>query len=241
MLKEALEKSPLTLNAAGILVAFDLDDTLYKERRYVESGYDHVVEMVAAVTATDASRLRALCDEESGDGHFFDRLYRLCDGRVTVQQMVEEYRNHFPRIHLPLASRMTLDELKDAGVTLALITDGRHIGQWNKIEALGLTDYFDSRLVSVSADVGGDKTSSIPWERMESLTPQCTSRWYIGDNPRKDFMHPNAMGWNTVMLLDNGENIKTQHVELPAGFMARFTVESLGELPGIILNNLFNA
>lgn len=217
------------------LIAFDLDDTLYKECDYVMSGYMYVAGTLARRLRVPPEMLvEVMTGGDSDSRHPFDRLHDYLDGAVSVDSMVAMYREHQPVLTLPDATRECLDRLSDAGYTLALITDGRHMGQWNKIQALGLTHWFKPRLISVSADIGADKTSPLPWQRMEQLTPQCTGRWYIGDNPRKDFRHPRAMGWRTVMLVDDGRNIKPQNVPLPADYQAEHTVTSLLELPAII-------
>ena len=216
------------------LVAFDLDDTLYKECDYVASGHRYVARTLARRLRVPADDLLRVVDGDSTGRHPFDALYDYIDHRVPVSEMVALYRAHIPFITLPPVTTRCLERLAADGYTLALITDGRHTGQWNKIRALALERYIDGRLISVSADVGADKNDRLPWERMAELTPGCTRRWYVGDNPRKDFHHPNLMGWNTVMLRDDGRNILTQHVDLPADYHARYVIDTLAELPSLI-------
>lgn len=223
-------------SCGSILVAFDLDDTLYKERDYVRSGYLYVARRLSDRLGVSHGRLEDLVLSGDDRRHPFDLLYDELDHLVTVDEMVGMYRDHMPDLSLPEESRRCLEALKGAGVTLALITDGRHDGQWNKIRALGLQRYFEENLISVSADVGADKNDPAPWVRMENLTPWCESRWYVGDNPRKDFYHPRARGWNTVMLRDDGTNVRSQDVVLPAGYMAGVTIGSLSELPCLIFS-----
>ena len=43
--------------------------------------------------------------------------------------------------------------------------------------------------------------------------PECHDFTYVGDNPRKDFIAPNALGWQTVCLKDDGRNIHRQRVD----------------------------
>lgn len=220
----------------SILVAFDLDDTLYKECDYVCSGYIYVARRLSDRLGVPRGRLEELVLSGDDRRHPFDRIYDEFNHVVSVDEMVGMYRDHMPDLSLPDESRRCLDALKEAGVTLALITDGRHRGQWNKIRALGLQRYFEDDLISVSADIGADKNEPFPWIRMENLTPWCRSRWYVGDNPRKDFYHPRARGWNTVMLQDDGTNVRSQNVVLPAGYMAGLTIGSLSELSHLIFS-----
>lgn len=223
-----------TLSHRNILVAFDLDDTLYKEKYYVESGYHAVIASVASASGIDVESLENESKQRQSGGHLFDWLYRRCGGFMEVDKMVDVYRNHYPVIFLPDESYKCLAALKVAGMTLGLITDGRHVGQWNKIDALGLSQFFPHELISVSADIGYDKTSVESWLHMERLTPWCDERWYVGDNPRKDFMHANRLGWHTVMLRDNGDDIKSQDIDLPPEFWAEHTVNRLCEIPGLL-------
>lgn len=223
-------------SCGSILVAFDLDDTLYKECDYVRSGYRYVARRLSERLGVSRDRLEELVLSNEDNRHPFDRIYDELDHLVPVDEMVGLYRDHMPDLSLPEESRRCLEALKGAGVTLALITDGRHNGQWNKIKALCLQRYFEDDLISVSADVGADKNDLVPWIRMENLTPWCRSRWYIGDNPRKDFFHPRSRGWNTVMLHDDGTNVMSQDIVLPAGYMAGVTVRSLSELPRLIFS-----
>lgn len=214
-----------------VLVAFDLDDTLYKERDYVESGYLYVARKLARQLHVPVESTVGVVLAPDAGKHPFDALFDYLDGAVSVERMVGIYREHMPYLVLPSETRKCLERLLAGGVRLALITDGRHVGQWNKIHALGLERYFNKEFISISDDVGYDKNHIEPWLRMESLTPDCDERWYIGDNPRKDFRFPRSLGWHTVMLVDDGRNIKTQHVDLPDEFYAEMTIKSLDSLP----------
>lgn len=219
---------------SNILVAFDLDDTLYKECEYVASGYNYVAERVSHILNLPVEETNKVMSSHDGSTHPFDRLYDHIGGKVTVESMVSMYREHIPDITLPDVSERCLQILKSCGVTLAIITDGRHIGQWNKINALGLLRYFDMQFISVSEDIGSEKTDIRPWQRMELLTPWCNDRWYIGDNPYKDFYYPRQMGWHTVMLVDDGPNIHKQSGLLSADYRADISIDTLAVLPEVI-------
>lgn len=54
--------------------------------------------------------------------------------------------------------------------------------------------------------------------------------YYIGDNLRKDFVAPNKLGWQTICLLDNGENIHSQDFSVDSIFLPMHRVK---ELPSI--------
>ena len=53
---------------------------------------------------------------------------------------------------------------------------------------------------------------------------------YIGDNIIKDFISPNALGWRTICLKDDGRNIHQQDFGLAEEYLPKITVGSLNEL-----------
>ena len=216
------------------LVVFDLDDTLFKEREYESSGFRYVAgELAQRYNVTESS----LIDIMFADGimHPFDRLYDYLDKAVSIDEMIHLYRNHFPKLTLPPDTIKCLNRLKQEAILLGIITDGRHVAQWSKIESLGLTEYIDSSNIIVSEDVGGDKTTLTPWHRMCSLTTGVEERWYVGDNIMKDFVMPNKLGWTTVMLADDGNNVHSQNVIVTDEYRPHYTIESLDRLPGLVI------
>jgi hypothetical protein len=53
---------------------------------------------------------------------------------------------------------------------------------------------------------------------------------YTADNPAKDFVTPKALGWNTMMLRDRGQNIHPQDVDVPKAFYADVEISDLTEI-----------
>ena len=59
----------------------------------------------------------------------------------------------------------------------------------------------------------------------------CQSFIYVGDNVKKDFITPNALGWKTICLKDDGRNIHKQDFTLtPEQALPKKTILSLKEL-----------
>ena len=59
--------------------------------------------------------------------------------------------------------------------------------------------------------------------------PECQDFTYVGDNLKKDFIAPNALGWQTVCLKDDGRNIHRQEVEdLEEEMRPKRWIEGLG-------------
>ncbi len=192
------------------VIAFDLDDTLYKERDYVRSGRRAVARFTAAATGLGADALMDIMDAcgPTGPGAFDRLLAHIANTapaakHIGIDEILAVYRYHKPEISLTTEAEALLAKLKDAGHHLALITDGRSTTQRLKFEALGLGRFFAPEAVFISEETGGDKTSPAGFEAVERLFSGIPHRTYIGDNPAKDFRHPRRMGWNTVMLADS--------------------------------------
>jgi len=53
---------------------------------------------------------------------------------------------------------------------------------------------------------------------------------YIADNPNKDFITPNKLGWTTICLLDRGQNIHKQNFNLNKDFLPQSSINSFDEI-----------
>jgi len=216
----------------GCCVAFDLDDTLYKERDFVESGRKAVAAAMSDISGIDARRLY---DVMAKADNAFDALLGELSGHVaepvTIDSILEIYRCHMPDLNLPADTAGLLAGLKSRGVDMGLITDGRSVTQWNKIKALGLEKYIDRHNIIVSEDVGSDKHKPLPFEILEARVG-ARSYIYVGDNPAKDFHYPNIKGWQTVMLRDaKGENVHSQSFKgLSVEFIPQVIIDNINEI-----------
>lgn len=187
------------------IFAFDLDDTLYPEREFVEGG------LVAAGQYLDASLPQPI-DAASvflsvlrKDGPFrvFDVALEILGIQRTkelIASLVAAYRNHPPSIRLFAPVKQLLFELKDNGAILVLISDGPTEVQYRKVECLGISTLFDH--IVLCRDVGGQfmpKPSSGAFIEVERRTGAYGQEiLYVGDWPAMDFPAPDLLGWRTV-------------------------------------------
>lgn len=218
-----------------ICVAFDLDDTLFKERHYVETGRRAVAREMAVLSGIPADELMSVMTEaDDAFDALHERLSSTLAAGVGIDTYLEIYRAHMPVLTLSDDTRRGLEALKHAGVTLGIITDGRHTTQWNKIRALGLDHIVDNRFILVSGDLGYDKQTPVPFEELDRRVS--ADRYiYVGDNLTKDFHYPRKMGWTAVMLRDNGENIHRQDIEAaPEDYRPDIVIDNLTDLINII-------
>ncbi len=220
----------------NICVAFDLDDTLFKERDYVRSGWRAVAETYASTAGMTSDELYALM---STAPDAFDALYALPGIRranLQIADFLSVYRHHRPSLSLPLDTEIALRRLSEKGAYLAIITDGRVITQRNKIEALGLDKIIPASNILISEDVGADKLTPEPFRVL--MSRQRADRYYmVGDNPIKDFYHPNLLGWTSIMLRDrNGVNVPSQSLDdKEPDFWPQIFIDNLTQLPDICL------
>ena len=196
------------------VICFDLDDTLYKEIDYLKSAYREI-----ALRAAQGDQLLAgkayyeMLQAYKDGGNAFLRLNELLGVETPVSEYLAMYRTHRPDIHLEEDVVTTLDALKTSGCTLALITDGRSVQQRNKIVALGLNRWIADGDIVISEEIGSEKPDEANYRRIMNRHPDTDRFFYIGDNPKKDFIAPNRLGWTTICLLDNGENIHPQRFD----------------------------
>lgn len=207
------------------VIVFDLDDTLYKEADYQTSGHAAVCQWVQSVYGKSLwSELQHLLAADVPD--LLSELCRVAGLPRTVKEsLLWVYRLHQPKINLApeiakLLSNLNLD------FHIAILTDGRSVTQRLKLKALGL-DHFPAY---ISEEYGSEKPSSDRFELIMRDLP--ANRYaYVGDNPKKDFIAPNALGWRTFGLRDQGGNIHTQNLEgLDVNQLPNEWIDSLDEI-----------
>ncbi len=196
------------------VICFDLDDTLYKEIDFLKSAYREIAIHAAQGDRRLADRAYTeMLQAYKDGGNAFLRLNEWLGVTTPVADYLAMYRAHRPDIHLEEDVVATLDALKTAGHTLALITDGRSVQQRNKMAALGLNRWIDDGDIVISEEIGSEKPAEANYRRVMEHHPEAERFVYVGDNPAKDFIAPNRLGWTTVCLLDNGENIHPQRLD----------------------------
>jgi len=222
-------------------VIFDLDDTLYLERDYVFSGYTAVAEAVAPHAGAGPKALVSLMRTwfESGlTTGTFDRLleqYPSARAAWSVPDLVIVYRNHSPNISLAPRVESLIAALAETGVFLGIVSDGHLQGQQEKAKALRLSEKFGAVVFTDQWGTSDWKPSQRGFHEIEAVCGLMgTALTYIGDNPTKDFMAPNRLGWNTVRLRCPGQ-VHASVDDGPPEAAARLTVHSYRELRGTLL------
>lgn len=218
------------------VVCFDLDDTLYKEVDYLKSGYRYIASRLngAKPNATPDVIYNTLWTSyQNGESDPFGCVIQKYGFNVyTKEDLLNWYRYHKPDISLAEDIKKTLEALKKQGVEMGIISDGRKITQLNKIEVLGLEPYMSAIIINDNNKI--IKPSEYSYRQIEKQFGKDCDYYYIGDNTGKDFIAPNALGWTTVCLLNDGNNIHPQDFSLPETYLPKKTINNIGELLSLI-------
>lgn len=193
-------------------VVLDLDDTLFPERSFHESGF----RWIATKTSMDPSgpEVQSASKALRTGGRPLDILSQASG--IPLETIIRWHREHPPDICLyPDASRF-LVQLGAAGIPVVILTDGRSTTQRHKLEALGLTNKV--RAVLISEEAGVSKADPRSFQAAAAHLRDRQPLVYVGDNPRKDLAIPADLGWTVLLLLDRGDNVHPQGLcESPYG------------------------
>ncbi len=204
----------------GAGVVLDLDDTLYPERSFHESGFRWTARTVGL--DPDGPEVRA-ASQALRDGGRPLEILRHASG-IPSATLLEWHRGHPPDIALYPDARRFLDRLGAAGIPIVILTDGRSVTQQHKIDALGIRDDVDT--VLISEETGADKTTAEAFSHAAARLADRHPVIYIGDNPAKDVVHPRSLGWWVFLMLSRGDNVHPQDVrtavQLGAATVASF-------------------
>ena len=217
-------------------ILFDLDDTLYPEHEFVESGFHtvarHLVDLSGRGYDEMYQRLMTLL-EERGRGCVFDLVLDelgLCDD-VNVARSVYLYRTHTPIINPYPEAVSLLRDIRARAIAVGLITDGMGSVQRRKIEALDIQSLFD--LIICTDEIGPDywKPSPLPYElALQTFGISPAEAVYIGNDVSKDFAGANQIGMTTIQIgSDPGPES-----ELELTYQPDFHVPSLGQLNQVL-------
>ncbi len=202
-------------------VAFDLDDTLWREsdaqvfvmerfhrlwavkapldaflevwRRASESLFDEYAAGRLSHSEQRRLRVRALLE-----------AFSLPDEESAVDLWVERYVELYRSRWRPVpGAAQVLERLHEMGVHLALVTNGDGAMQRAKLARMGLGDRFDGLLIS--AEVGAAKPDPRIFRRLIELCATTPERiLVVGDRPDKDIEPARAMGLKALQIDHSG-------------------------------------
>lgn len=215
---------------------FDLDDTLYRERDFVFSGYKAVAQHLASnYDCPEDEVLGEMmhCFESHGRRQVFPRVReRFLNPSVPLDQMISVYRAHVPKIRLCPGYGALLRNLRQR-YRMGIITDGLPEVQRRKVSALGLESLMDRIVYTWEHGAEKEKPHPAPFAMMmDCLKIAASHALFIGDNPEKDCAGAHGVGMKCVRILSGAGNGKEIHSDNDYG--ADFVIDSLLRLPEIL-------
>jgi putative hydrolase of the HAD superfamily len=223
-----------------MILVFDLDDTLYDEKKFVYSGFKEVANWISMLSNTSSIEIYNYMVEDlsiNGRGVVFDNtLEKYFHKNVkNINKCVSIYRTHIPAISLDTDVVNLLMELSNS-FNLYIVTDGNKIVQNNKIKSLDLEKYIDKVFITHRYGLNASKPSLKCFEIIKNREKVS---WkdiiYIGDNPKKDFINLNKVNANTIRILQGD----FADIEVPAEYDAIFKIKKLIDLRLILKENLW--
>lgn len=185
-------------------IIFDLDDTLISEDEYIRSGYQYIGKLLENKyqLSNAYEELYQLYTESSKNvfNRYFEK-HNIQYEKKDIIDLVQEYRNHNPKIHFFDDVIPTLLELRNRGFKLGIISDGYLETQRNKAEVLNLHQWFDK--IIFTEELGREYWKPHPkaFEMMkEFFDVGFDEMMYIGDNPEKDFYIGSVYPVTTVRI-----------------------------------------
>jgi len=203
---------------------FDLDDTLYKECTYQRSGFRAVIDLVQRLYNIDVTEVI-----EASRIHGLDVFEQVCLylslPLSTKDSLLWCYRLHQPNIELSENTKSTLQLISKNSRHSAIITDGRVVSQKLKVKALGLSHI----PTLVSEEWGENKPNRKRFDHVMQIM-SAENYVYVGDNLKKDFVTPNKLGWITIGIKDNGQNIHSQDISIDNQYQPTIWLEHFSEI-----------
>ena len=209
---------------------FDLDDTLYRERSFVESGFRAVSTHLSSELKLSKKRIFGdlmVILESNKRGKTFDILLRDYEifSNKKVKELISIYRFHKPEILLDKKVKLFLEKMKDE--RLYLVTDGHKLVQQKKIEALNISKYFHKIFITNRYGISKQKPSLYCFDKILKIEKiNYNEMVYVGDNPVKDFVNLNKAGACTVQSLVYVNDLP----RLPLEYYAQYRIDSVDEL-----------
>lgn len=197
-------------------IIFDLDNTLYDEKLYIESALMNVARAFCLERDLNEQDVFNYLKNDwikNGERELFQRLlarYQIVINEKNIKQLVTAYRNCKASL-VPYSDVIeTLCLLKSKGFKLGIITNGGKATQQNKINLLGIKHYFDTIIIS------GEWFSKDLWKPNKAPFYLCFKKLgvkpneclYVGDKFDKDIVGASEAGAIPI-LIDRDESNNT--------------------------------
>jgi putative hydrolase of the HAD superfamily len=190
------------------VIVLDLDDTLYKEADYQNSGFREVTKYIKKNYKLNINYtfIKNCIYQKKNVLQELCKNYKL--KKSIFKSLLWIYRLHKPKIHLKKNVKTFISKIKKYSLGVAILTDGRSITQRLKLHALGI----DNLPFYISEDYH-DKKPSLKRFKLIMKNMPAEKYIYIADNPAIDFLAPNKLKWVTIGIRGNKNNIYSQKIK----------------------------
>ncbi len=207
-------------------IVFDVDDTIYDQqapyRLAVEkcfSDFDMSQINQAYIRFrhySDVGFPRVMAGEWTTEYFRFWRCketlleFGYCEiDEETGRHFQEVYEEELENITMLDEMRMTLEFLKEKGVSMGVITNGPTEHQLKKVHKLGLYDYVEPGHVLVSQATGFQKPEKEIFNlAAEQFGMNPATTLYVGDSYDNDVVGAKASGWQAMWFNHRGRSLK---------------------------------
>jgi putative hydrolase of the HAD superfamily len=186
-------------------VIFDLDGTLLDRdasiEQFVSVQYDRLTEHFSHIPKNDyiAKFIELDCH-----GHVWkDQVYQALVSEFVIEEMswqslLEDYEMQFQYHCVPFQFLTEmLNELKQQGYLLGIITNGRSQFQARAIDGLGIREYFDAILISETEQVRKPQIE-IFQRALDRLGVSALDSVFVGDHPEADIVGAKGAMMKTI-------------------------------------------
>ena len=188
-------------------VLFDLDDTLLERDegfvRFCRELYHTSGVMSDTLTEDEAVALMVELDAggmRSREAFFQDVMRQWPGVFRDVPQAIEVYLTSYPEMLIlePL-TRALLEDVQEAGLPAAIVTNGGSAMQSRKIDASGLRGLVDAAVIS--EELGVAKPDPRIFEHaMAKIGAVAADSLFVGDNPEADILGAKGVGMRAAWL-----------------------------------------
>lgn len=203
---------------------FDVDDTLYDRAEPFGRALEELLGKKVWNNVRKWYLIYSRCSQEMFELHEAGKI-SLEESRILrIQKAMElcgepfdpEQARRFQENYLKFQGRLTLscemaamlEECRDRGITLGLMTNGPFDHQMRKIESLGLLKWVRPEHIWISGKIGSAKPDQKIFKLAQEqlgLSGECI--WMIGDSYDSDIAGAMEAGWHTIWLNKDQKNV----------------------------------
>jgi len=220
-------------------VIFDLDDTLYEERQFFQSGFavvgEHLEQRGVGSWKKTAEMLSVFHHTEGRQQVFQKLAKQLGFPEEWIPPIVDLFRLHTPVIQLAPEVRDVLVRIRNINrLQLGCITDGWLEVQRRKINALGIQPLLDQMVIADEFGREFWKPHARPFQTCcARLGVEPAEAMFIGDNPERDMIGARRAGLTTVRIRRPGAFFEMAESEI-ADAQPDFEIRLLNDLEPLL-------